>query len=664
MNILDHPRVQTGVLEVQKLLWRARRFAFGDQSNPRVRLLPASCSAPITPPTRPEPPDPITVRVGKIEEHLGITLRYGPEGEAILIPLNGDGIPRAVGRHDSPPELMDAWKTKVPWTVVLNRAVKVDTRSFELTLEAARVESGGETRYTQLLEEARSWAVPRTLYGSPPLVARELLISAPTEMALPKAGEDKTALVKGEIVSCKGYGDLLWATVCRQPQRPGHGVRTSHPLLLGAPTQIEFAKEHYEVGGECHAIWSIVPLIQRLGEIQQLDIDLLALLENVDQNLWASIYVRGSARDIEGLKELGRTLGAYAQNGRIERVRGFHEWGWNLERAYKAFVPGGVLPPPQNQFLVLHPEAFLNAFTSHVSMAGSITAGDMFVGRANGRPVLIARDERPTVGIEGLPTTGKTTLASFLALTGTPHVLVVHLTSVEGEAPGCWARDFGGQVLNLNLPGAETAKEELELIKADAEEVKQFWARLKQLWLQTGEAVGMPIVLRRESGCPVRFAAYALHFAREYKEAWRLLYKTDPRRRAAIIWDDLVGIPRKKNAFLGDLPVEIGNELKAEIQEQIDSLRKIGMQVYLTLHACEEFLDWLPGMWKSISLFIKLKAGVQHREAVVLDPHEAILEPKNEKDMQLGVLVPNLNPKLPQTITKVVGRKIDLLGLV
>lgn len=661
MNILNHKTVQTGVLEARKLVWRAQRFVFGDQANPRIPLLPTGCSASITPPTRPEPPDPVLERARKIERQLGIRLACGNNGgEAILVPLNEENpIPRAVARHTTPPDLYEAWWSGTPWLVVLNRAVRVDTSPFELALEGARRGLEGEPLYARLLQVTKGWAVPQTLYGAPPLIARELLLWAPAEAGLSNIGET-TALVHGETVPCQEYGETLWAAVCRRARRSG-SIRAPHPLLFGAPTQVAFTDGRYEVGGQHHTVWSIVPNLNRLGELQQLDVDLLTLLENIDRALWATCLVRGSAKTPQGLQDLEDTLRAYADNGRLERVRGFHPWGWNLERAYQAFVPGGILPPPQNHFSVPNPKAFLKAITSEVSMVGSL-AGDMLLGKVNGRPVFFSRADRPSVCIEGQSGTGKTTTASFLTLTSTPHILLIHLTSVEGEAPARWARDLGGQILNLDLPGAQTVGEEQELIRADAEEIQRFWERLKQRWSQRGEPVGLPIVLRRESGCPIRFAAYALNFVREFKRVWRDLHR-ETGKQGAIVWDDLAGIPSQKDINLGDMPVSIGMALKEELRLEADTARKMGLQVFYTVHSRKEFLEWPAGFWESLTLAVCLEAGVRHESASVVDPRMALIDPKDEEGQRLGVLIDGLNPKLPRPIVEVLGRTADL-GLV
>jgi len=593
---------------------------------------------------------------------LGVRLAYGNNGgEAVLVPLNEDDpIPRAIARHNTPPDLFEAWWSGTPWLVALNRAVRVDTSPFELALEAARRGLEGEPLYARLLQTTKGWAVPQTLYGAPPLIARELLLWAPAEACLSNTGET-TALVHGEIVPCQGYGETLWATVGRRAQRSG-SLRAPHPILFGAPTQVAFMDGRYEVGGQCHAIWSIVPNIGRLGELQQLDVDLLTLLENIDRGLWATCLVRGSTNTPQGLQDLEDTLRAYADNGRLERIRGFHPWGWNLEQAYRAFVPGGELPPPQNHFSVPNPKPFLKAITSGVSMVGSL-AGDMLVGKVNGRPVFFNRADRPSVCVEGQSGTGKTTIASFLTLTSTPHILLVHLTSVEGEAPARWARDLGGQILNLDLPGAQTVEEEQKLIGADAAEIQRFWERLKEMWLHRGEPVGLPIVLRRESGCPIRFAAYALNFVKEFKRVWRDLHR-ETGVLGAIVWDDLAGIPSQKDVNLGEMPISVGMALKEELRLEADTARKMGLQVFYTVHSRKEFLEWPAGFWESLTLAVCLEAGVQHESAKVVDPRAALIAPKDEAGQQLGVLIGGLNPKLPRPIVEVLGRTADLAGLV
>ena len=211
-----------------------------------------------------------------------------------------------------------------------------------------------------------------------------------------------SALADAAPVSFEDYGVLLRQVLHRRVQMP---LTTEHPLV-DAVSQIDLEGDLLRVDGKSQCVWTFVPRdAEALRAVLRLDVDVLALLENIDTCLYATLLLRAGAAHPGGLEEIGRSLAAF---GQLRRLRAVEMDGYGLEEAWHAFVPGSSLPKGE-RFSVEHLQEFLEVLASGIDTRAAET-GDIYVGSSNGLPVFINRATRPSGAIIGTSGAGKTTL--------------------------------------------------------------------------------------------------------------------------------------------------------------------------------------------------------------------------------------------------------------
>lgn len=592
-------------------------------------------------------PEPLPARVGRAERAFGVRL-LDDGGVAVV---RAFGSPRKetlrkVGVADTPLDLARALGTGVPWLIFLSCVYGVNLRPFSSALKSARKQLPGNLAFSSVLDGIADWAAPRP--GAAHIVRRGVAWAL-SEMVTEGVGS--SALVDALPVSYNGYGTLLYEILHR---RQNGVVHTDHPLI-GVASQLEFASDYLRVDGQYQAIWAFVPRgISELLEVLRLDVDLLTLLENVGGQLYATCLLRAGGSNVEDLGEVGRSLSAF---GAVRRLHGVELGGYDLEDALRSFVPGGR-KPQGDRFSVEDNSGFLTALTAGIDMK-SVTSGDTFIGSRDGRPVFISRRIRPSGAIVGPPTTGKTTLASALALQNPDgaNVLTVHFTSVPGEAPPIWAKVFGGQALNLRLPSLGSAEDLRRTIETD-DWAKRYWTAMKSQWRQGGYPLGMPITLRLESGSPVRFVAVSLEFLRGFLEAWKDLHEQTG-VHGVLVLDDVIGIGgHDDDPVLGELPRLLASQMRELVHQVADTGRKAGLTTIVTAHSLPEFRGWPDGFWESLAFGVLLKPDGQFSQATLIEPSQC---PLDGADGTLnGVLVSNLDVRLPRVVVETLGRRLDL----
>ena len=586
-------------------------------------------------------PEPAADMIKRRQRVLGVIPLEG-ENEVVVVRVY-PGRPTdplsAVGTTTAAPDLHRALQTGVPWLTFLNRALPVNTAAFAASLRRASEQLSGGA-YEGLLEAIATRALPSPTH---PLVAREGVVWAPVAFCTAVAGS--SALIDAEAVSYADYGQLVFRLLTRRPRGNGVVAGNAHPLLDIPSADLWLERHYYRYQGSVFGIWSFTPRdAQSMIELQALDVDILTHFENIGGALWAICLLRGSGPDEESLRELESEIAAFGTVGRISSVHALP--GRDLESAFRAFVPGGS-SPIGNRFSVGAPEEFLLAAVSGIDSRAAV-AGNTLLGTVGEKPVFV---NRGPVAVIGPTDVGKTTFATAQALQSSPFGLVIHFTSVAGEASPVWAKDFGGQVLSPTFPAGANRVEEEEKIRAWQYWSETFWKQASETWDNDPlGAAGLPLVLRRDSGSPVQFAALARVFLLGFLEAWKARYAL-VHQPGFVVLDDLFGIPGAANDItLGTLPGEVGAALRETIRQLVDEGRKSGLMVILTAHSREEFAAWPKGTLESLPYLVVLEPDSNHSEARLVDPRV----PEGSGNLLV------FDPRLPRTVVERLGGPVGL----
>lgn len=593
----------------------------------------------------------VTRQITAAEMALGMRLRYGPNNEAILYPktaMSGNGRGgKVVAVFQSPPDLESVLRSGTPSFAVISRPVPIDTSAFQASVQSALDGWSWSRYYSQFLQAARD----HFLYGAG--FVRELVITGDAAFSLGVKPGAPTSIAQGRPLKANEFACLLREVISqRLCEVSGHLQNGDHPLVF-ANTLLRVCLGGYAVHSETLrevGLWQ-VRWPWKLEDLLKLPVTLHTQVENLGGKslyLWATVRAAGTPTELE---DIGRSL---ARVSRAERVSGWDITGMDALTMNRRTLPGSPKPVPGMPFSEPAWRDFLRAMANSAN-AALIKTGDLAVGKTlAGQTIFRQSSENRAVAIEGETGSGKTITAMLYAFARTPHVIFIHLTPCADDSPGKFAKKLGGQQIVINLPQPKSVDEFNQAAVQIEQEVERRVQEMKSRWRKEGYLAGLPMVIQPGSGSTSLYAFYITCFLRHLRPAIEA-YFLRTRKRLCVVFDDLVGIPNTPDQNVGELSVTKGQELRYEIQLSVDTCRKLGFDVILTVHSREEFAGFGDGFWPSIPLCVRLIADSGHRRAEIWSPSQTRLG-SGTNGSQPGLLG-SFDPWLPPTVRESLEAK-------
>lgn len=587
----------------------------------------------------------VTRQIIEAERDLGMRLRYGPNSEAILYPRtprNGNG--RVVAVFQSPPDLGSVLKSGAPSFSLISRPVPIDTSAFRESVRSALDSWSWSRYYRQFLQAAQD----HFLFGAG--FVRELVITGDAAYALGVKAGAPTSIAQGKPLKSNELANLLREVITQGScEAKGHLGNGDHPLVF-ANTPLRVCLGGYAAHNETLrevGLW-IIRWPWRLEELLKLPVTLHTQVENLGGHslyLWATVRAAGTPAELE---EIGRSL---ARVSRAERVSGWDITGMDAMKMHQRTLPGSPKPVPGMPFSEPAWRDFLRIMANSANAALTKT-GDLAVGRTlAGQTIFRQSLENRAVAIEGETGSGKTITAMLYAFTRTPHVIFIHLTPCADDSPGKFARKLGGQHIPINLPQPRSVDEFNQAAVQIELEVERRVQEMKSRWHKEGYLAGLPMVIQPGSGSTSLYAFYITCLLRHLRPAIEA-YFLRTGKRLCIVFDDLIGIPNTPDQNVGELSVTKGQELRYEIQLSVDTCRKLGFDVILTVHSREEFAGFGDGFWSSIPFCVRLIPDSSHHRAEIWSPSQTRLGlgANGSQPGLLGVFDPWLPPPVKELL--------------
>lgn len=589
---------------------------------------------------------------------LGITVRPGKSGEAIVKSLKGDSVWRSVAYHHSssfvdgsPLELHRAFGYTSEFTLLV-RAVRQSPSTFVRHLQNEE-ETSNEAR-TQFLEDVKEWALPRKTQQ---IFGHDLLIWGPTSVIVPE-GREETAALYGKVINYFQLGSVARSVLYGLPMDVSEIRRdpitgSVDPVWYAAPRKVVWYSRFYVMPdiNRAFAFWSGVVTPDNIGQLLELG-DLLLRAENVERNLYFSALLRVSANISNGKPDFNGTASQLTKLGKWEQRSGN-----DIRAAFQAFIPGALPFPSWHRHSVAKPVAVFKNITQSLKTVGDRNGTNM-IGTIDGQPLLLDPWMRPGRFYEGPSKSGKSTLAAAHAAQVTKNILWFPLTAGQFEAAPYWVQDFGGTVISLNLPDAYTimqsegaklenraiVQRQEELHANDRAEAESSVQQLIESWHKRGKIVGLPLTFRVESGDTIRLLNWYVHFLAAWREAWRHWFERTG-EWALVVGDNFSALRLSgDDPILGEIPEATGRNLGLAFAWLVSNGRNIGNACWVLTHAIQD-LDYIStGLYNQFGLHISLRHD-DYTLATVIQPKER------------EVLAPQLYIRLPQPIKSEVERR-------
>jgi len=610
---------------------------------------------------------------------LGIDVYEGPHHSAKVVgsevrkipglPLYlSDRIQRAVVVHQKPfnPLRMFKWTSSFS---LLIRSVEKNFNPHVSLLEEAK--SKGNKAYRDYLDLVLEHTRPEKF----PVYGRDAVVWAPADAIVPKGIED-TASLDGTIVTYQRIGKVIHSVLNRTAM--DMQWYRLHPLSLpspGEPWPLWFESPHasYVIGNRAYAFWTGVPDYYRLDELLALDIDIYMHIE-LDKNklIWAKLIVRGESKYEEGKSPDFSTL-----EEQVKKTGGswYRVSGMGVKEAFRFFIPGSS-PPPSNivkdlvgedwkrhslpklsvkKHNVPTPGDVLPYLTDRISYSDDL-GGNLMVGKLTHvhgfrteHSFFLRKDIRPSQLFVAQSNTGKTTLANYIALQITPHVLSIQLSPTDEEAVFRFADEFGLKPEVIHLPDVtefdqeENVRQVLQLIQEDTRKTQEELAQELAKWQEQGHP-DLPKVLFTNTAS-VRYYNKTLGYLHGFFTNWHTWQKEHGGICVMII-DDFSGLYEltDDNPYLGNIPKSVRTAYRNFIKWSLDNCRKFGIMVFGTAHTKEEVAhDFPPGTLSSFTTVFDLEVGGKFIVNVINPARDEII-------------VKELSTRLPARIVKTVGR--------
>lgn len=548
--------------------------------------------------------------------------------------------PMVIGYHRSPFSVKEALDQGPEIVKICNRMVPVDYGLFWATLEEAWNEWSNE--YYRNLIQTAAFHFHSDEFG------RQAFEWGPSGMALGYAKGVPNVVSQGELVSYQDYGWLLDSIAHGRPQwrfsSNGAERPAVHPLEV-AYSELRPREDHFVWDGQPevkNALYWLVPYgPEQVKKLQDFPVDIFVTIKNVNSPdtifFKFVVWARGTQEDLQTLE------GSLHQIGKMRRVPGYDPFDNDIDHVVRQLWPGkGSVPPPSLSMPGYKKHDWLrmlDAVVNGVDDTGVIR-GNLPLGKSLIRPgktVFLNWETVHMLAIAGPTGTGKTTLGMLLGLLRTHRVVALMLTPAETDMPGRLAEVCGGCFYRLEVPRAETPEEYRkgqEDMEDKARGIISDWA---EKW-KSGIAQDLPfVIMPTKKGTP----ALRDHFVTEFLIMFRSLlqdFYEATGKRTIILIDDLISLSGdSSDPKLGKLTSNAGRRARDQIHESLDTFRKSGGNMILTVHSPEEFRDlWSSGFWRSIPYCVWMMSAEErsraHGKAYLIRPAEFPLDRNSETD--------------------------------
>jgi hypothetical protein len=524
-------------------------------------------------------------------------------------------------------------------------------------LEKAR--AGRNKAYSEFLNgPVKDFVMPfdTDIYG------RDAIVWAASDNIIPKQSKsEQTARLDGVMVPYTRVGSVIHS-VLHRTSLPFEWNRLDQ-LDFAAPGQIIWGykpRAYYAIDEKAYTFWVGVPNYTNLEELLNLDLDLYFHFERGDDGLvYAICIVRTETDYVEWQQPVfhGVSEQLHKQGGSWRRISSD-----DIREAFRVFVPGASPPNtnllnqhwyrhslPQLRHQVPLVNEILPQLTRRVRLSDDV-GGDIFIGRYGDAPVFMRSAKKNNWLFTAQTETGKTTLSNLIALEQSSFVASLDLTAkTEEESVHVWAEEFGGKsvlwadLTDVSQPVDDLAKirnKEILLLQQDQEnarlEVEAFFEQCRREgWPE------LPLGIFTDSPT-IRYYNKVDAFLKHLVYGWQPYWK-ETGEKLHLKVDDWASIPKSTDVYLGDLPVQVGNNLRNTIRWLEDNCRKFGVVFYGIAHTDEEIdADFPAGTRKSFNTHIVLRQNSYKVD--VLDPARDVY------------IARNMDTRLPRTIVKVIGR--------
>lgn len=535
------------------------------------------------------------------------------------------------------PKLVEATRFLSEFTLLF-RAVRKDTRSFELMLRNAQQRKPAVPGYAKFLASAREWILPT---GVTPF-GRELVLWGQYNQ-IRRHTDRQGRFMDGHLVTYQEAGPFVQALLDRKTiggtSTPGSSFAYRgklRPEQLAAPLAIRWRATDVLVGSKAYGYWTGViatlekdpakqlpDLLRQLDELLALEVDVLIHFTRVERKLYAELLVRAEssvsssgATTLDQLQDKFDLIGSGWERLSGDRVR----------EAHFAFMPGHQPAPAWKPFLFKRPDNLFERLGQAVSPQTAHQSGCVAFGKLGmpEQPFFLEPTSHPSVVIEGQSGSGKSTLAAFTLLQQTADVVWFQLKSADKEGSQRWATDFGGTIIPIDLAdvnqgvdGKSAAEVEVELFRKDAQSAQELVKKLAAKWRSTGES-WLPLAIHPRKNS-LRYYNWVLAFYEALSQEWAL-WTTESGRILHVVFDDMVSWPMAADSFLGDLGPNLGSRARIKMREAVDTVRKDRQHICFTVHSVAELeKDYPAGFLSSCTLLVRL-GNDGHSMADVYDP--------------------------------------------
>lgn len=563
-------------------------------SNPLIAPDQRWIRYPQLPPGQKPPATSANLQMPQIEQIVGFKLRYGPRGEAILVPLDtgsdspDNGIARSesveirdgmvCGVHDFPPDLVRNLASAVganPAEFMLeSQVVPLDDAALQASIARARLLNTSPA-YQAFLNTYQ------VAYSTKGQWMRRLIVTAPARKVLTRATGATTGLAEADALSPYEWSQMAYeCQTGRYHRDDGVDAVEQHPFQE-AFCQPRFRDQFYEVGTQTAAYVALRLTTTELETAMQQPVDIIYRFQNKAGD---RLFVQGVAR-LHGTPPHMASLEASIP-GHARRVYGvMGDDRRAMERVHYAFLPGSPSQPPFRAHGIFHWGKFLDTFARATDALG-VACGDLVIGHTWGeRERLITYNSASTNSIIFLGPTGsgKTVKAMEMALGRTPLVIMLHVSRPKESWTGQCAKSLGGQFLTWEGVEATDAEAFRSASVALEEEVITWIGELSQRW-DEGDFSSLPLVIQRESGNQFLYFRYLQLIIEQFLGALGDAAQKHGVPVVVIIDDIISAAKNASDPRIGQEAPNAATGLREAIHDAVNVLRTANTAVYVTGH--------------------------------------------------------------------------------
>lgn len=552
------------------------------------------------------PPRPAMHQVPQIEQIMGFKIRYGPQGEALLVALpwieNGnaheesmgsDGLLPAdrddlydgvvVGVHEVRPSLERNLLSRVganpPRFQIVSQVIPMDDASLKRSIHRAR-RLNGSGAYQKFLDAFEGYYDPSGDW------MRRLVVTAPANSTLNRPTGAPTGLAKTRPLTA-----FEWARLAQFSQtgihREGMDGLTKHPLQE-AWVDPKFSYNDFQALDKRTAYVDLRLSAEELAAAleQPVNISYWFRNEGGDRLFAAGVaQLHGDPQRIASLQT--------AIPGRCQRIRGVQgDDPAFMERVHYAFLPGSPHQPPQGWHHIFNWREFLETLGKPTDAVGA-RSGDLVIGPTwGGRERLITYNSGSTNSIIFLGPTGsgKTTKALEMAFSRTPLVITLHVSRPKEDWTGKWADRLVGQFLPWKGQDPKSPQE-FRAASAELEEEVDAWIdELSEEW-EKGDFSSLPMVIRRESGNTFLYFRYLDLILQKF-----LAVLGDAAQKhdvpVVVVIDDIISAAKTAtDPNIGEEAPNAAKGLRESCHDAVNVCRTANISLYVTGHGFQSVAE-------------------------------------------------------------------------